>query len=1440
MATLKDRLRDILDNRIRATARRVMNTPLPQSLQAPTRTLNQTTRAVEKHPWIGAPVRMVKGRGEAQAKLLTSSAQDFSQGKPVQGALKAVGFGLSLTPPGAGSAALMGGLSALGAPPGDRARAFGEGTMYASIFGKGSQITNPFIYKAITGMGLGQKTGFVASRAVPALANVAQGIGLDRTAGTPTTPTSIGIDLAAGLVGGRGSFASSGAIRGAKAVKPRLTMKGNDPGELTQMYNAIRKMNLDEMVSDRLGMVKNFNDTASHYLKKLGFKATQISKMTEAEKWRILSPHVQENVMYRVGDVPVMGITQKKTLPISTKQLLDQIDQSIESQSLPLTKSIAEQDYYDSILKQARNQVNNETRSAFTKAGIDAINRVKSMARSRKFVEGDVETLRAKNSKAVEEAIEAVRETTGITDDSEALAYALSLPTAKNSLVSVPKTKEFMRVYVGKPTSETLKKIKLRDIKAQEITAKQDYAQWLRALRSQEGLLTERQLVDKATGSLSKQRSAASSDSVVEKMNDIHGFSAQMRDLHRNFKRAYGGAYDIVKKTVLDPFDDSKKQFVVSQEKWLDELDNNVVKKLGINKKSKESRLVQLYGEGQISLEDLKKETPKWREVVEADQWFRKAYDQLLDEVNEVRRRIYPNDPKKIIPKRKDYYRHFREVAQGFEGLKNIFDTPSNIASPLAGVSQRTRPKSKWLSFAQERLGSITDEDAVGGFLDYLKGATYAKYIDPQIVTFRALRDELAMATESGANKGKINNFLEYLDDFANDLAGKTNALDRYAQKVTGRRVFSALNWLNSRVKANVILGNLSSSVAQIFNVPQGIAEVGPKYAYAGLGKTLSGLFEQNKAMAESGFIKERYFNAYDKFDRGMVNDVKKGAAWLTSVLDEIGTKYIWNSAYEKALAENISDPVRYADGVARGMVAGRGIGEVPLAQKAKLFQLVAPFQLEVANLWWVMKDWVDDKTFGKFATFVIASHVFNKAAESIRGSGVSLDPLEAAIDAMETYQNEEDKKVGAIRATGRIAGEALSNLPFGQTFASMYPEYGVGIPGTDEKLTRKEFFGREDPTRFGSGLLAAKGLEDPLFKIAPPFGGQQIKRTLEGLMTNVRGYSESNAGRVRPFEVEDNIGRNVQRLLFGQYSTPNAREYFNEGRAVMGDKQSELFKSLPREQRSEMIKSLISSRESEKKLDKSKEIARSTGSSNTEKIYHYLDDDGSVKTIDIGKVLSMPENNAINRAKKDKEVWKTADDILNSNLAPNLQAQALQKLGVDIEQAEYYNIAKETNDLKYLYIEEEINKIISTTKNREDVLKFLVKQRQEVGGKVILSSGVIDDLRKAGYISKAEADKLKNITFDGKTKIPQVSVSGRGGGATLKSIKLTAPKMGSIRGKIPSLAQTKITPPSAKDPFGIKQFNPQDVVRQFSKQVQASQEAVARIRPISRSSFNI
>ena len=57
-------------------------------------------------------------------------------------------------------------------------------------------------------------------------------------------------------------------------------------------------------------------------------------------------------------------------------------------------------------------------------------------------------------------------------------------------------------------------------------------------------------------------------------------------------------------------------------------------------------------------------------------------------------------------------------MSEDFAGLKNVFETPSQISPSLAGVSEFTKPKSKFLSIAQKRgQGKFTD-DAVGGFLD--------------------------------------------------------------------------------------------------------------------------------------------------------------------------------------------------------------------------------------------------------------------------------------------------------------------------------------------------------------------------------------------------------------------------------------------------------------------------------------------------------------------------------------------------------------------------------------------------------------------------------------------------------------------------------------------------------------------------------------------------
>ena len=147
------------------------------------------------------------------------------------------------------------------------------------------------------------------------------------------------------------------------------------------------------------------------------------------------------------------------------------------------------------------------------------------------------------------------------------------------------------------------------------------------------------------------------------------------------------------------------------------------------------------------------------------------------------------------------------------------------------------------------------------------------------------------------------------------------------------------------------------------------------------------------------------------------------------------------------------------------------------------------------------------------------------------------------------------------------MAGEGLSNVAFGQTLASMYPEYGFnGAP------TRKELFGDNDPTRFGSGLLVVKGLQDPVSKLIPPFGGNQAKKTIQSATALARGYTESASGKVRHAVANDPY--NVfKALTFGQNATKEAQEYFDKDGSVLGDKQSEQFKELPKDQRQDFIK---------------------------------------------------------------------------------------------------------------------------------------------------------------------------------------------------------------------------------------------------------------------------
>jgi hypothetical protein len=673
-------------------------------------------------------------------------------------------------------------------------------------------------------------------------------------------------------------------------------------------------------------------------------------------------------------------------------------------------------------------------------------------------------------------------------------------------------------------------------------------------------------------------------------VKDLGGFSAQTRDIYRNLEATMGPNA----RPYIEGFDLAKKDNIEMQEYWLNRMKTEVVDKLGIKKGSKESAAVQWFGEKKkvvgseklidvntgktvnsqktvdYTLDDLKKDFPnKWEDIVKADKWFRESYDNLIDIVNESRLKIYPNNPEKIVPKRNDYYRHFKDM-EGIAGLKNLFETPSQISPGLSGLSEFVKPNSKFAGFMQKRgLGSFRD-DAVGGFLDYIPSASYSTKIDPQIEVFRSLAKALADVTDETRN---VNGLIEYLQDYANGLAGKTNPADRWVQKLVGRRTMGVVRWINNRVKTNTILGNAGSLLAQLGNVPNGIAAT-KQHALKGAGETMASIVNRKDALVnQSPFLKERYFNTRE-FDTRWFEQPKKLASWAIETADRIGTEFMWNSAVAQGRAKNVADPIAYADDLTRKLVAGRGVGEQPLIQGSTTYQVLAPFTLEVMNAWRVMGDFVKKKDITAIATLFVGSYMFNKIAEEVRGSGVVFDPIDAMVDATE-------EGLSPIERGGRLVGEVLSNVPLGDKIAGLYPEYGENFLGLEKVFgdlpTREMVFGENDPTRFGGGLTVSKGIQDPVYKLIPPLGGGQIKKTMEGVRSLVNGGYEKD-GKLR-FPIERTPTEIGKAIAFGPNATSAGQDYYDNERRPLSEGQTEAYDLLPKDQRDQAYVELMRSR---------------------------------------------------------------------------------------------------------------------------------------------------------------------------------------------------------------------------------------------------------------------
>ncbi|MDR1247141.1 MAG: hypothetical protein LBK57_08960 [Clostridiales Family XIII bacterium] len=359
-----------------------------------------------------------------------------------------------------------------------------------------------------------------------------------------------------------------------------------------------------------------------------------------------------------------------------------------------------------------------------------------------------------------------------------------------------------------------------------------------------------------------------------------------LKDLARNLDAAAARVPHlraVLRNTIETPLNKAKGAYSSAVKGKLDFLFNDIVKALDIRKGSAESAAVQWLGEGKrqafgengkvisgefsdYTLQNLKEDfnytaangKKAWENIVRAEGMIRRTYNEYVDEINDVLRKIYPNiedevarlrskladatDPaeiakleqaiddawigKRLVP-RNDYFRHFTELQRDgfFKTVDTVLNGATNIDPRLVGVSEFTEPKTRYSGFLQHRnLGAYT-EDAVGGMLDYIPQAEYKKHIEPMIPLLRSVVKDLK---ENTINTKNANQLIDYLMKFTNDLAGKTGPVERALQNIrgdeNGRRMLNVLGRFSNRVRSGLVVGNLNTMLAQVYNMPNLVA----------------------------------------------------------------------------------------------------------------------------------------------------------------------------------------------------------------------------------------------------------------------------------------------------------------------------------------------------------------------------------------------------------------------------------------------------------------------------------------------------------------------------------------------------------------------------------------------------------------------------------------
>ena len=804
---------------------------------------------------------------------------------------------------------------------------------------------------------------------------------------------------------------------------------------------------------------------------------------------------------------------------------------------------------------------------------------------------------------------------------------------------------------------------------------------------------------------------------------DINALDFQRTDPIRLNEKVFGAETG---KKINDATINRTKHNEAERTRFLNK-ERSEIKKLGIKPHSKESAAVQKYGEKQFisdkgeivkygdrELSAEFKDVTTQNKIKHAAEVLRNKYDKYIDQINSVITDL-GYDP---IPKRPDYMRHFQEIndklSQWGVPLNPTNLNENNIPTDINGLTDQFRPGKNWFASAMKRKGLRTTYDAITGIDGYLEGASNLIYHTEDIQRYRVLSkfirdtygqthgmDNIDPSTEEGQQRindifdNKLSKYVAWLDEQANSLAGKKGGIDRAAERLLGRKIYSVLDAAKKQVGSNMTGFNVRSALTNFASAVQGVSKTNKLAFLKGTISTMKNIVHNDGLINKSDFLTSRFGS--NQLSKKLWQKASNAGQIFMTGSDYFTANQIWRSKYYENLSKGMSEnqAIKNADDFAARIMGDRSKGATAEIFNSKTLGLLTQFQLEVNNQWSsiVHDNKMDLKTGNKSGATVMfqlgqlaaLSYLFNNMMKSLTGSDVMIDPIDML---KKILGGDDDEEKTTEERAREVIGDLINDIPFASFMTGGRIPMSEAFKGTESLF--KYATGQKD--KYGNNIKSSdvkKDLIESGFYWLLPTGYGQAKKTTKGLSMYDKKLpmagSYTDSGNLR-FRADESTSGKVKAALFGQYSSKESQKYIESG-----------YKAI-----------------NKARLDEVKELGMSAS-----EYRKYRENLNKAGTTNADKIEYIANSNYSNKEKNimAKNVLGRDFDIKEYN-----KYNSYEEYDYATKYPDKYSVIKQISPFdKYEVYKNKINEIRnSTTNDKEETIKYINSLKMNVAQKAM------------------------------------------------------------------------------------------------------------------------